>query len=43
MEGDWRDTETLVLVSCHCEDKEHVRDVGNTEQQENDATEEVED
>ena len=43
VEGDRRDTETLVLVPCHCEDKEYVRDVGNTEQQENEATEEVED
>ena len=41
MEGDRRDTEILVLVPCQSEDKKHVRDVGNAEQQENEATEEV--
>ena len=41
VEGDRRDTETVVLATCHCEHKEHVRDAGDTEQQENDGTEEV--
>ena len=41
MEGDKRDTLTLVLVPCHCEHKEYVCDAGDTEQQENDETEQV--
>ena len=41
VEGDRRDTETVVLVPCHSEHKEHVRDAGDTEQQENAGTEEV--
>ena len=32
MEGDWRDTETVVLAPCHGGHKEHVKDVGDTEQ-----------
>ena len=43
VEEDWRDTITVVLTPCHCEHKEHVRDAGNTEQQENAGTEQVED
>ena len=41
VEGDRRDTETVVLAPCHCEDREHVHDAGDTEQCENAGTKEV--
>ena len=43
VEGDRRDTETMVLAPCHCEHKEHVCDAEDTKQPENAGTEEVED
>ena len=43
VEGDWRDTKTVVLVPCHCEHKEHVLDTGDTQHEENAGTQQVED
>ena len=43
MEGDWRDTTTLGFAPCHCEQKEHLRDAGDTQYHENARTQQVED
>ena len=41
VEGDRRDTETVVLAPCHYEDREHVLNAGDTEPCENAGTKEV--
>ena len=43
VEGDWRDTTSLGFAPCHCEQKEHLRDAGDTQYQENARTQQVED